>query len=236
MLKVKNLQKKFGATTVLNDITIDFPNTAVIVGLNGAGKTVFLNSITGISNIDSGSVELDGFKIGSREFKERIFYIPSDFYLPHYMTGSEYADFIMNRYPKSSSSLFFEISSLLDLTNFLNTPIESYSFGMKKKLQLAIMFSTPTPYILADEVFSGLDLETSLIVRELFTIVTKSRNLVLVSHEKDIILHFSDCILVMKNGQLSRYKHPPEDIENFIKKEEHLDEKINLIKQRLHSI
>lgn len=74
----------------MDNITINFKeDTTVIVGLNGSGKTVFLNSITGILNIDSGTIAIDGFKPDSKEFKERIFYIPSDFYLPEYMTGKE---------------------------------------------------------------------------------------------------------------------------------------------------
>ena len=49
------------------------------------------------------------------------------------------------------------------------------------------MFATPTPYIIADEIFSGLDLETSIIIQELFFKIIGKRKIILVSHEKNII-------------------------------------------------
>lgn len=139
MYEIKGLTKSFGKNIVLNKLTIDFTaNTTVIVGLNGAGKTVLLNSITGITRFDKGSVYLDGFALGTKEFKERIFYAPSDFYLPEYLTGEEYAYFILNRYPQHSFSLFLELAELLDLTNYLKKPLEAYTFGMKKRFKLLL--------------------------------------------------------------------------------------------------
>lgn len=232
MFKVENLTKSFGKTIVLNNINVDFKtNTTVIVGLNGTGKTVFLNAITGILKIDYGTIEVDGFKPNSRQFKERIFYIPSDFYLPEYMTGNEYAYFIMSRYPKHSYQLFTEIIELLNMSNYLDQTLESYSFGMKKKIQLAIMFAIPTTYIIADEVFSGLDLETSIIIQELFLKVIKKRKLILVSHEKDIILKFPDNILIMTEGTLKKYTHDPSAIDDFIKKGGKIDDRSKHLEQ-----
>ena len=237
LFTVEKLTKKFGKKVVLDNITINFKeDTTVIVGLNGSGKTVFLNSITGILNIDSGTIAIDGFKPDSKEFKERIFYIPSDFYLPEYMTGKEYAYFIMSRYTKSSYQLFIEIIKLLDMSNYLDKPLESYSFGMKKKIQLAIMFATPTPYIIADEIFSGLDLETSIIIQELFFKIIGKRKIILVSHEKNIIAKFSDNILIISDGTLTKYRQDPNLIDDFIKRGEQIDDKTKYIKQLFDSL
>ena len=122
------------------------------------------------------------------------------------------------------------------MSYYLDKPLEYYSFGMKKKIQLAIMFATPTPYIIADEIFSGLDLETSIIIQELFFKIIGKRKIILVSHEKNIIAKFSDNILIMSDGTLTKYRQDPNLIDDFIKRGEQIDDKTKYIKQLFDSL
>lgn len=233
MLEVKELCKSFGSHCVLDSLSITFGKTGitVIVGLNGSGKTVFLNSVSGIIQYDSGEVLLDGYSNGSDTFKKNIFYIPSDSYLPEYLTGNEYADFVQSRYENSSKSIFSEISCLLDMTGALEKAIESYSFGMKKKLQIALGLSLNVGYLLADEVFSGLDLETVILTQELFGLYAKKHKVLLVSHERNIINQFSNDILLMRKGKLTEFKGTADELSEYIYQQGKIAEKLQKIKE-----
>jgi branched-chain amino acid transport system ATP-binding protein len=62
ILSVRDLEKTFGSIVAARDITLDVPaqQTVGIIGANGAGKTTFINMITGYIKPDRGSIEYDG--------------------------------------------------------------------------------------------------------------------------------------------------------------------------------
>jgi branched-chain amino acid transport system ATP-binding protein len=66
-LEVRNLQKRFGAIHVANDINLALPRGArhALIGPNGAGKTTLVNLITGVLRASAGQVVLDGEEITS---------------------------------------------------------------------------------------------------------------------------------------------------------------------------
>lgn len=233
MFEIEKLSKSFGREKILKDLSVSFNDkgVTVIVGLNGSGKTVFLNTISGIYSVDSGRVSLNGQANNSKVFKESIFYIPSDSYLPEYLTGQEYAEFVQSRYSLSDKEVFLVVVELLEMTEALKKPIETYSFGMKKKLQIALALSLRVGYILADEVFSGLDLETIILVQELFALYSRDHKIILVSHERNIINKFSDDILLMRNGELTAFVGNVDELSDYIYKEGGVNEKLSRIEK-----
>lgn len=79
MIEVKNLQKKFGKLTVLDDVSflIDKPGIYAILGPNGSGKTTLLKSILGMVIPQSGKIIFDGEEILSKWNYRRKNRIPS---------------------------------------------------------------------------------------------------------------------------------------------------------------
>ena len=65
MLSAKGLKKSFGAVTAADDVNIDIPigQRVSLIGSNGAGKTTFVNMVTGYLKPDAGRIELDGKSI-----------------------------------------------------------------------------------------------------------------------------------------------------------------------------
>lgn len=84
------------------------------------------------------------------------------------MSGREYAHFVLSQYPHSTPEHFQNLSKIFDLDARADDLIETYSYGMKKKLQFIIGICTQTQHVLIDEGFAGLDFETSLLTQKIY--------------------------------------------------------------------
>ena len=157
MIEIEGLTKSFKKNRVIDALSASFSSTgvSVIVGTNGSGKTTLLNMLTNLLEADGGSIQIDGISPGSQAYKSKFFYLPSDFYLPGYMTGKEYVQFVLSRYETSEEEKASLLIELLDLADGQHKTIESYSFGMKKKIQIVAAVAANTDYIIADEIFGG---------------------------------------------------------------------------------
>lgn len=235
MLIIKNLYKKYGKDIVINNLESSFSDKGVslIVGTNGSGKTTLLNILTNMIQADSGLILLDRMEPSTIEYKSRIFYIPSDFYLPEYMTGKEFSEFILSRYSNSSIETFNMISKLLGINSSQEKTLETYSFGMKKKIQIAISIAANTEYIIVDEIFNGLDFETSILVQEIFEEISVNRKIIIVSHDRNTLEKFPNDIRLMNKGKLESFKGNPRELYELIKQEGMLNEKLYKIREYL---
>ena len=167
-LHISHLTKSYKDHKVIDDLSFTFnkKGITIIVGVNGSGKTTLFNLINDLVDKDEGTITLSS--LSDEDRKKECFYIPSDFYLPEYMTGKEYVDFILSRYPYSNKENVEWLIHLLDFDEAYHKLIETYSYGMKKKIQIIAAIASNTHYIFADEVFNGLDFETVLLLEELF--------------------------------------------------------------------
>ena len=77
-LEIKNLSKKFEKKEVLNNINLEVESGEVVslVGRNGSGKTTLLKLITGIYQLDTGEITIDGVNIEQNNLKSNIVYSP----------------------------------------------------------------------------------------------------------------------------------------------------------------
>lgn len=189
MMNITKLRKNYGDNLVLDDLTKSFDKQGIdiIVGINGSGKTTLLNCICDITSFEEGTITINDIDYKEKKAKENMYYIPSEFYLPEYLSGYEYARFVFSRYPGSDEATFHFLIELYHLTAVIHHKISDYSYGMKKKLQLSIALALNIQFMLADEVFNGLDYESYLLTDYLIDKFSKSRKFILVTHNMDYI-------------------------------------------------
>lgn len=219
MLRIRNLSKKFGQKTVLDNLTVDIQEHGVhlIVGMNGCGKTTFMNSLSNLLKVEDGTIDCFGQTVGTKAFKEFIYYIPSDFYLPEYLTGQEYLEMMLSHYPSADFSKLDILFSIFDLESHRHKLLETYSFGMKKKIQLIAAVSAGTSYVIADELFGGLDFDTVLLIEKLLKCLYHQRSFVIVTHDLNTLLAFPENIYIMSKGRLDRYEDKIDQINSHVR-------------------
>ncbi len=180
MLRLKKVSKKYGKHLAVKNISFEVApcSTMGLIGPNGAGKTTTLNLISGILAPLSGSISICGYDLSINPLaaKQKLAYIPDDPIFFEQLTAREYCEFIASVYRMKQEEARAKINnwlSLLKLDNRANDLIETFSHGMRKKLQLAAACLHSPKVIIMDEPTSGLDPEMIYLVKQLLQLLRK---------------------------------------------------------------
>lgn len=158
MIEIKNIVKKFGDFTALNDISFNVPDGCIygVVGSNGAGKSTLLRIITGVYKPDAGEVIIDGKKVYENpEAKAITQFVPDDLF---FLTGAD-----MDRMAKMYASMFdsFDYKRYEELAKSFGLDrkksISMFSKGMRRQVTVILSLSCHPKYLFFDESFDGLD-------------------------------------------------------------------------------
>ncbi len=200
-IEIRNLVKTFGNLVAVNDLTFDVREGEVygLLGPNGAGKTTTLKVLMGLLDPDSGTSKVFGFDSTSNpiEVKKRVGYVPEEQLLYDSLTSHEILEFVASirglDYFQAKNRVV-EMSRALDFTNHYDKPIVTLSQGNKQKAMLLIALLHAPDLLILDEPFSGLDVRTTRIMKDVIGIHTEKGGSVL----------FSTHIMEMAEGVCNR--------------------------------
>ena len=158
MISISHLEKSFGKTKAVNDVTLSVREGEVfgLVGTNGAGKSTLLRLLAGILVPDAGQILADEMPVyDNPEIKERMFFIPDDAYFFPNATPRSMRDYYATLYRTFDGERFDGLMEGFHLDK--NRRIAEFSKGMKKQLMVILAICTGAKYLLCDETFDGLD-------------------------------------------------------------------------------
>ena len=158
-LKVSGLNKKNKTNDFsLKNINIEVLYGSIVgnIGRNGAGKSTTISCILGMFQKDEGKVEIFGTEYCNQiDIKKHIGLVLDDPNFSLLLTPNQINEVMKFNYSN------WEEDSFKNYLNQFNLPIDKktkqFSFGMKKKLSLAIALSHETKLLILDEITSGLD-------------------------------------------------------------------------------
>ena len=210
IIKIVNdeLTQLLGGTQSKLTVADKPPTVIMLVGLQGAGKTTTLKAVVGILPFDEGSIEVDGFDISEEpmEVKKRIAYIPDEPKLYETQTGAQYLNFIADIFGVSAAARQQKIekyAGLLEIRKALNDPINSYSHGMKQKLQIISAFIHEPKLMVMDEPFVGLDPKAAFTFKQLMREFCEQGGAIFFStHVLEVAEKLCDKVAVIKGGKL----------------------------------
>ncbi len=205
MLEIKNLTKRFGDFTALNNLTMTVPQGAVygLVGPNGSGKTTIIRHITGILCPDNGTVTLEGVEVYENPVtKKRIGYISDEQFFFHSASIEDMRKFYKGLYPSFSQERFDKLATLFDLPR--KQPIRKFSKGMKKQAAFWLVMSCQPDLLVLDEPVDGLDpVMRRQILSVLMQDVAEQGTTVLISsHNLRELEDICDHVGIMHQGQI----------------------------------
>ncbi len=158
MIQTTKLTKRFDDFTALSDITCTIPDGCIygMVGSNGAGKSTFLRTVTGVYRPDGGQVTVDGQAVYENpSVKEKIAYVPDTLYFLGGSSMNRMARLYRAIYPRFDTARFTKLTAMFGLNP--QKPSGTFSKGMKRQAATALALSARPQYLFFDETFDGLD-------------------------------------------------------------------------------
>ncbi|MDD6394874.1 MAG: ABC transporter ATP-binding protein [Acutalibacteraceae bacterium] len=208
MIKVKNLTKKYGSISALDNVSFSVKKGEVVgfLGPNGAGKTTTMNILTGYLSSTSGTVSIDGYDILEEptEAKKRIGYLPEVPPLYPDMTVDEYLDFLyeLKKAKQKKAPHFNEICELTRITAVRGRLIKNLSKGYRQRVGIAQTLVGNPPVLILDEPTVGLDPKQIIEMRTLIKKLGEHHTVILSSHILSEVQAVCDRIIVLNNGKL----------------------------------
>lgn len=187
MLKIVNVNKKFGEKTVLLNINMEVADGEVygLVGANGAGKTTFMSILAQVLTPDSGEVWVDGKRIRNmNDLAGNIGFVVDIPAMFEYMTAHEYLTFLMRGQNFTKEEEKAKITQLLNavgLRDIDKKRIKSFSRGMKQRMGIASGLVSNPKVVLLDEPSSALDPEGRVDVIGIIDSLRKQGKIVVLS-------------------------------------------------------
>jgi ABC-2 type transport system ATP-binding protein len=188
VLEARNLAKKYGAVTAVRDIALSIGPGEIlgVLGPNGAGKSTIVKMVTGLVEPTAGHVLFRGEPIQQdlTLYKRNLGYVPEQPDLYGFLTGWEYLELVATLREIPPRVMREKASAMLQcytLYPHRDSPIASYSKGMRQRIVLIAAMMHDPELLVLDEPFSGLDVTSAAVTRELVELLGRRGKAVLFS-------------------------------------------------------
>ena len=212
MLEIKNLTKSYSGSDVnaVEDLSISLKAGEIygFLGSNGAGKSTTIKALVGIHPFQHGDILVDGVSIKTDPLnaKKNIGYVSDNHAVFERLTGREYVTHIANLYGVSkedAEARYEELLEIFKLREAFDSPIKSYSHGMKQKISvIGALVHNPKLWVL-DEPLTGLDPQSAYQLKLVMKRHAKAGNTVFFSsHILDVVENLCHRCCIIKKGKL----------------------------------
>lgn len=228
MIETVNLVKEFGDFRALDGLDLHAPAGSVygLVGPNGAGKTTALHHIAGVMRATSGSVSVDGHQVFEHpEVKERIAYIPSDFYYYRQARIRDMRNLHASLFPRFDDARFGQLASVFQISEDSN--VRSLSKGMKKQVAFWLALAQRPDVLLLDEPLDGLDPSARHTVLGILMqeVAERGMTVLVSSHNLRELADICDYVGIMEKGVMRVERSLTELQDGFAKVQVAFDDK-----------
>ena len=209
MLEIKNLTKRYGQHTVVDDLSFRCVPGEVLgfLGPNGAVKSTTMKMVTGFVPPSAGRVSVCGLDIdqASLEARRCIGYLPEGAPCYPEMTPSSFLEFIADirgLTPAERKTRLDSVIEALHLGPVLNQSIDTLSKGFKRRVGLAQAILHDPKVLILDEPTDGLDPNQKHEVRELIRSMAANKLIVLSTHILEEVEAVCTRAIIIANGSI----------------------------------
>ena len=209
MIEVKNLTKRYGTNTALNNVSFTVEEGTIVgfLGPNGAGKSTTMNIITGYLSATSGSVTVQGKNTleNPNEVKKLIGYLPEQPPLYPEMTVQEYLDFAAELKGVKKAQRREQVQQAARRTGLdqvMPRLIRSLSKGYRQRVGIAQALIGNPSVLIFDEPTVGLDPKQIVEVRNLIRSLGKKHTVILSTHILSEVQAVCDRIIIISKGTI----------------------------------
>jgi ABC-2 type transport system ATP-binding protein len=209
-IELSGLRKTYGSRAVLDgiDLTVERGTILGYIGPNGAGKSTTVKILCGLTPAFEGVARIAGRdpRADPLGVKRVIGYVPENAVLFELLTVAEFLLLVgrlhglEDELVRTRATRFLEVFELADR---LGTRIQTLSKGMRQKVLLTSALLHDPEVVLLDEPLSGLDVNATILVKELIRALADSGKTVFYcSHVMDVVERVCDRIAILDGGKI----------------------------------
>ena len=209
MIQLKNVTKKYGNFTAVENISFNIKEGEIIglLGPNGAGKSTTMNMITGFIEQTEGEILVDGINIlkKPKKAKKEIGYMPEGVPLYTDLTVKEFVTYmaqikkVKKKEIKGNVEKTLKDTGLVDVQNKL---IKNLSRGYKQRVSLAGTLVSNPKILILDEPTVGLDPKQITEIRSLIKELGKNHTVILSSHILSEVSQICNKVIIINKGKI----------------------------------
>ena len=206
MKQLQNVTKRIKENTVLDNVSYTFKSGFVygLYGQNGSGKTMLLRAISGLINLDSGSIFIDGEKLHDKiEFPpETGIVIENMELLPECSAKRNLQMLAKIKNIADEKDIIFSLERV-GLDPDSDKKVKKFSLGMKQRLNIAQAIFENQKIILLDEPTNALDEDAvQLIYKIIREEKSRGATIIVATHHKEDLKEVCDVILKIAEGKI----------------------------------
>lgn len=209
MIRIANLHKKFGDFTVLEDLSLELPETGIyaLLAPNGAGKTTLMKIITTLLKPTEGQVLYNGkdiYQLGGT-YRALIGYMPQELgYYANYSPTAflKYIAALKGVPANIAKRRIAELLQMLSLYDVRNKKLGQFSGGMLRRVGIAQAMLNDPKILILDEPTVGLDPKECLVFKDYIRELSKTKLIIISTHILSDVESLANIIVMIKDHRL----------------------------------
>lgn len=246
MIEVKNITKKYGSFTAVDNISFKIEEGEIIglLGPNGAGKSTTMNMITGYIEPTEGEISIEGYDI-SKKAKAQIGYMPEGVPLYSDLTVKEFVTYMAELKKVDRKTRKEKVEKIIEQTGLKEVEkklTRNLSRGYKQRVSMAGALVGEPKILILDEPTVGLDPKQITEIRALIKELGKTHTIILSSHILSEVSQICNKVIIINKGKIVAID-TPENLEKKVSTNnatyvtvEDTENKIEIIKEKIPEI
>lgn len=205
MLTVKNVTKRYGSFTVLENVNLELENGVYgLLAPNGAGKSTLMKMMATLTFPTEGEILWNGTEIGKlgEQYRDVLGYLPQQFgYYPNYSPVQylEYLAALKGLDKQSAKAKIKELLEIVGLSDVAKKKMKKFSGGMIQRVGIAQALLNDPKILILDEPTAGLDPKERVRFRNILAGLSKERIVILSTHIVSDVETIANTIILLKD-------------------------------------
>ena len=249
MIEVKNITKKYGNFTAVDNINFKIEEGEIIglLGPNGAGKSTTMNMITGYIEPTEGEIIVNGYDISKKpkKAKAQIGYMPEEVPLYSDLTVKEFVTYMAELKKVDRKTRKEKVEKIIEQTGLKDVEkklTRNLSRGYKQRVSMAGALVGEPKILILDEPTVGLDPKQITEIRALIKELGKTHTVILSSHILSEVSQICNKVIIINKGKIVAID-TPENLEKKVESNnttyvtvEDTENKMETIKEKIPEI
>ncbi|WP_035653104.1 ATP-binding cassette domain-containing protein [Flavobacterium sp. ASV13] len=208
--EISGIQKRFGNKTILSDVYLRCETSEIIglLGRNGSGKSTLLKIVAGLESVPDRCVRIDSVSLNIKNaLMNNVSYLDQDQFIPNHFSVRKVISLSID---KENRINFCEDEFIKKL---LNKKIRHLSTGELRYLEIKIVLSNPSLFVLLDEPYNGLSPLMIESINEMIKGSLNKKGIIVTDHNYQNVVKIANRLVLIKDGKTHSIKEKTELVE-----------------------